>query len=134
MSLIVCNVTPATHHIEETHNTLRFATRAALDGRAISTSKPDKKTRMQKYEAEIEELKRALGAGRNQRRGEERRVCGAVGVESGAEWRSSHYFYAAGWNEWQWRSHIIRAVECFCGSAGVEPGDSRGGGEDDGRW
>ena len=61
VSLIVCNVTPATHHIEETHNTLRFATRARRSRAApVSTSKPDKKTRMQKYEAEIEELKRAL--------------------------------------------------------------------------
>ena len=62
VALIICNITCATTHVEETHNTLRFAARARLLSAApASMAKPeDASLRVQRYEAEIAELKAAL--------------------------------------------------------------------------
>eukprot|EP00956_Cyclotella_meneghiniana_P014035 scaffold20782_cov55-Cyclotella_meneghiniana.AAC.4 len=58
---IVCNVSPALAHVEESHNTLKFGSRAkTIQQHASITEVADEKTLLRSYREEIEELKRQL--------------------------------------------------------------------------
>eukprot|EP01082_Thalassiosira_pseudonana_P010118 g9002.t1 g9002 contig34:609471-611977(-) len=58
---IVANISPALANLEESHNTLKFATRAKrIQQHARITEVADEKTLLRSYREEIEELKRQL--------------------------------------------------------------------------
>ena len=58
---IVCNVSPAISSVEESHNTLKFGSRAkTIQQHASITEVADEKTLLRSYREEIEELKRQL--------------------------------------------------------------------------
>lgn len=58
---IICNVSPAAANIEESHNTLKFGSRAkTIQQHASITEIADEKTLLRSYREEIEELKRQL--------------------------------------------------------------------------
>ena len=58
---LICCVSPLASHIEESHNTFKFATRAKkIPQKATIQESLDEKTLLQSYKEEIEELKRQL--------------------------------------------------------------------------
>lgn len=58
---IICNISPVLAHLEESHNTLKFALRAKkIEQQARITEVVDEKTLLKSYREEIEELKRQL--------------------------------------------------------------------------
>jgi centromeric protein E len=58
---IICNVSPAAANVEESHNTLKFGSRAkTIQQHASITEIADEKTLLRSYREEIEELKRQL--------------------------------------------------------------------------
>jgi centromeric protein E len=58
---IICNISPLTRHLEESHLTLKFASRAKrIKQHATITEVVDEKTMLENYREEIEELKRQL--------------------------------------------------------------------------
>ena len=58
---IICNISPVLAHLEESHNTLKFALRAKkIEQYARITEVADEKTLLKSYREEIEELKRQL--------------------------------------------------------------------------
>ena len=58
---IICNISPVLAHLEESHNTLKFALRAKrIEQKARITEVVDEKTLLKSYREEIEELKRQL--------------------------------------------------------------------------
>eukprot|EP00978_Attheya_sp_CCMP212_P012803 scaffold31989_cov54-Attheya_sp.AAC.6 len=58
---IICNISPHVQHLDESHNTLKFATRAKrIKQFAKITEVVDDKTLLQNYREEIEALKRQL--------------------------------------------------------------------------
>jgi centromeric protein E len=58
---IICNVSPALSSVEESHNTLKFGSRAkTIQQHASITEVADEKTLLRSYREEIEELKRQL--------------------------------------------------------------------------
>ena len=64
-SMIICNVTPASLHSEESHNTLRFASRAkCVRTVPVCQEKSDPASLLKKYEAQIRELKSQLALAR----------------------------------------------------------------------
>ena len=64
-SMIICNVTPASLHSEESHNTLRFASRAkCVRTVPVCQEKSDPASLLKKYEAQIRELKNQLALSR----------------------------------------------------------------------
>lgn len=59
--VIICNISPQASHLEESHNTLKFAIRAKrIQQKAIRTEVVDEKTLLQSYRQEIQELKDQL--------------------------------------------------------------------------
>jgi centromeric protein E len=59
--VIICNVSPQASHLEESHNTLKFAVRAKrIQQKAIRTEVIDEKTLLQSYRQEIQDLKDQL--------------------------------------------------------------------------
>lgn len=57
----VCNISSSTAHLEESHNTLKFATRAKkIEQRVKINEVQDQNTLLQEYKEEIEELKQQL--------------------------------------------------------------------------
>ncbi len=63
---IICNISPLSKHIEESHLTLKFATRAKkIKQNATITEAVDEKTLLDNYREEIEELKRQLKEARD---------------------------------------------------------------------
>lgn len=60
--VLVCCISPLAQHIEESHNTLKFAVRAKkIPQKAVIQEAPDEeRTLLQSYRDEIEELKRQL--------------------------------------------------------------------------
>ena len=59
--VIICNISPQASHLEESHNTLKFATRAKrIKQKAVRTEVTDEKTLLQSYRQEIEDLKEQL--------------------------------------------------------------------------
>ena len=63
---IICNVSPAAVNVEESHNTLKFGSRAkTIQQHASITEVQDEKTLLQSYRIEIEELKRQLKEARS---------------------------------------------------------------------
>ncbi|GKZ01007.1 hypothetical protein MPSEU_001052200 [Mayamaea pseudoterrestris] len=64
---LICCVSPLVSHIEESHNTFKFATRAKkIPQKATIQESLDEKTLLQSYKEEIEELKRQLQEAREQ--------------------------------------------------------------------
>ena len=64
--VIICNISPLASHMEESHNTLKFATRAKrIQQKASRTEVTDEKTLLQSYREEIEDLKGQLRQARN---------------------------------------------------------------------
>lgn len=64
-TLVICNVTPSSLHVDETHSTLRFASRAKqVTNNAKVNEVLSEKTLLKKQQLEIEELKRKLEAGK----------------------------------------------------------------------
>ena len=60
---IVCNITPAGNQMEETNNTLKFASRAKLIKIAASRNDIiDEKSLIRKYQREITELRQQLAS------------------------------------------------------------------------
>lgn len=60
---IICNISPSTSHIEESHNTLKFAQRAKkVQQRAVVNKVAEESTLLQSYREEIEDLKQQLAA------------------------------------------------------------------------
>jgi hypothetical protein len=58
---IICNISPCSSNLEESHNTLKFAQRAKkIRQNARITEVTDEKTLLRSYREEIEELKRQL--------------------------------------------------------------------------
>jgi hypothetical protein len=58
---IICNISPAAANVEESHNTLKFGSRAkTIQQHASITEVADEKTLLRSYREEIEELKRQL--------------------------------------------------------------------------
>ena len=58
---IICNISPLSRHIEESHLTLKFASRAKkIKQHATITEVVDEKTLLENYREEIEELKNQL--------------------------------------------------------------------------
>lgn len=58
---IICNISPLSKHIEESHLTLKFASRAKrIKQHATITEVVDEKTLLENYREEIEELKNQL--------------------------------------------------------------------------
>lgn len=58
---VVCNITPAGAQAEETHNTLKFATRAKMVKIAVSKNEiVDDKSLIRRYQREVQELKQQL--------------------------------------------------------------------------
>jgi hypothetical protein len=61
----VCNISPSVSHIEESHNTLKFATRAKkIQQRVVLNEVSDQNTLLQEYKDEIDALKQQLAAAR----------------------------------------------------------------------
>lgn len=61
----VCNISPSEFHIEESHNTLKFATRAKkIQQRVVLNEVQDQNTLLQEYKDEIEVLKQQLAEAR----------------------------------------------------------------------
>ena len=59
--VIICNISPQASHLEESHNTLKFAIRAKrIQQKAVRTEVTDEKTLLQSYRQEIEDLKEQL--------------------------------------------------------------------------
>lgn len=57
----ICNISPSVSHIEESHNTLKFAMRAKkVQQRAVLNEVLDENTLLQEYKEEIEDLKQQL--------------------------------------------------------------------------
>jgi centromeric protein E len=57
----ICNISPSVSHIEESHNTLKFAMRAKrVQQRAVLNEVLDESTLLQEYKDEIEDLKQQL--------------------------------------------------------------------------
>jgi len=64
-SMIICNVTPASLHSEESHNTLKFASRAkCVRTVPVCQERSDPASLLKKYEAQIRELKNQLALSR----------------------------------------------------------------------
>ena len=62
---IICNISPASANVEESHNTLKFGSRAkTIQQHASITEVADEKTLLRSYREEIEELKRQLNEAR----------------------------------------------------------------------
>jgi len=65
---IICNISPLSRHIEESHLTLKFASRAKkIKQHATITEVVDEKTLLENYREEIEELKNQLKEARDSR-------------------------------------------------------------------
>lgn len=59
--VVICNISPQVSHLEESHNTLKFATRAKrIQQKAVRTEVTDEKTLLQSYRQEIADLKEQL--------------------------------------------------------------------------
>ena len=59
--VVICNISPQASHLEESHNTLKFAIRAKrIQQKAIRTEVVDEKTLLQSYRQEIQDLKDQL--------------------------------------------------------------------------
>jgi len=59
--VLICNISPIIKHLEESHNTLKFASRAKrIKQNAIVTEVSNDKTLLQNYREEIDDLKRQL--------------------------------------------------------------------------
>jgi centromeric protein E len=59
--VVICNISPQACHMEESHNTLKFAIRAKrIQQKASRTEVTDEKTLLQSYREEIEDLKEQL--------------------------------------------------------------------------
>lgn len=64
-TLVICNVTSSSLHVEETHSTLRFASRAKqVTNNAKVNEVVSEQTLLKKQQLEIEELKRKLESGK----------------------------------------------------------------------
>jgi centromeric protein E len=67
--VLVCCISPMASHLDESHNTLKFATRAKrIPQRATIQEVADEKTLLQTYREEIEELKAQLAEAKEQQR------------------------------------------------------------------
>lgn len=65
--VLICCLSPLVSQIEESHNTLKFATRAKkIPQKATIQESQDEKTLLQSYKEEIEELRRQLNEAREQ--------------------------------------------------------------------
>lgn len=65
--VLLCCISPLPSHIEESHNTFKFATRAKkIPQKATINETLDEKTLLQSYKEEIEELRRQLKDAREQ--------------------------------------------------------------------
>jgi hypothetical protein len=82
--VLICCVSPLVSHIEESHNSLKFATRAKkIPQKATIQESQDEKTLLQSYRKEIEELRQQLKEARvEQARGDSKSV---ASVESFGE-------------------------------------------------
>ena len=59
--MLVCCISPLAQHVEESHNTFKFATRAKkIPQKATIQEAPDDRTLLQSYRDEIEDLKQQL--------------------------------------------------------------------------
>jgi len=59
--VLICNISPIAKHLEESHSTLKFATRAKrIKQNVIITEVVNEKTLLQNYREEIDDLKRQL--------------------------------------------------------------------------
>ena len=57
----ICNISPSVSHLEESHNTLKFAMRAKkIKQRVVLNEVEDENTLLQEYKEEIEDLKQQL--------------------------------------------------------------------------
>jgi len=66
---IICNISPLARHIEESHLTLKFASRAKrIKQHATITEVVDEKSMLENYREEIEELKRQLKEAKDQQK------------------------------------------------------------------
>lgn len=66
--VIICCISPLVSHVEESHNTFKFAIRAKkIPQRATVVETVDDKTLLQSYKQEIEDLKQQLKEAREQR-------------------------------------------------------------------
>jgi hypothetical protein len=71
--VLVCCISPLVSHIEESHNTFKFATRAKkIPQKATIQESLDEKTLLQSYREEIEDLKLQLKDARDQQQRQER--------------------------------------------------------------
>lgn len=59
--VVICNISPQASHMEESHNTLKFATRAKrIQQKAVRTEVTDENTLIESYRQEIADLKEQL--------------------------------------------------------------------------
>jgi hypothetical protein len=62
-TIIICNMTPAAIHVEESHSTLRFATRAkTIVNKAVVNNVMSEAAVMKRQAREIEQLRKQLSA------------------------------------------------------------------------
>ena len=62
-TIIICNMTPAACHVEESHSTLRFATRAkTIVNKAVVNNVMSEAAVMKRQAREIEQLRKQLAA------------------------------------------------------------------------
>jgi len=81
--VLICNISPIIKHLEESHNTLKFASRAKrIKQNAIITEVSNDKTLLQNYREEIDDLKRQLKDAKGTKSSEEK--CGGDSGGSGS--------------------------------------------------
>lgn len=65
--VLLCCISPQTSHLEESHNTFKFATRAKkVEQKAIINVADDDQTLLQTYKSEIEDLRKQLAEAKEQ--------------------------------------------------------------------
>ena len=66
----ICSISPSISHVEESHNTLKFAIRAKkIQQRAILNEVSDENTLLQEYKEEIDDLRQQLAAAKAAQQG-----------------------------------------------------------------
>eukprot|EP00934_Nitzschia_sp_Nitz4_P005522 Nitzschia sp. Nitz4//scaffold69_size99277//90883//92850//NITZ4_004650-RA/size99277-processed-gene-0.90-mRNA-1//-1//CDS//3329556766//5512//frame0 len=67
--VLLCCVSPQANHLEESHNTFKFATRAKkVEQKAIINVAQDEQSMLQNYKSEIEDLRKQLAEAKEQQR------------------------------------------------------------------
>lgn len=67
--VLLCCISPQVSHLEESHNTFKFATRAKkVEQKAVVNVAEDEQTLLQTYKSEIEDLRKQLAEAKEQQR------------------------------------------------------------------